>query len=267
MGQADDDGADVLGCACGAQGEAIRLHAALTESRREVEALKEDSAALMERFNQSFKVGPSPVFIHPGDHCPHKAENATLRQEVERLQAGAQYHCPGCTTPFNCQDCIALRRQVEEQAAKLAEWREFSKGVADEQQRLIRERDEALAMAHICDIFEGRSADYWRPLLAQAESSLAAMTRERDAELNARLRWEGPDGHGARWCQRVKDAEAERDAALSRAEALEKALVRITSLHCFCSMKDPNSEHSDYCHITIADAALAAPSEPKEGGA
>jgi hypothetical protein len=251
---------------------------ALTESRREVEEAKDFV----------YKMNPSPMYVMTAlaelvEHRKHQfasglniyawkekaerleAENATLRQEVERLKADplrpsintvpeaelkAQLARANAAFDGECQrhtetqaERDTLRRQVEEQAAKLAE------------------KDEC----HFC----GDSINAALARAEQAESSLAAMTRERDEALAVVAEYKFGQTASARIL-------GERDAAQSRAEALEKFYRLYENSGTWRNIGE-YGEKGSRLELTAqeaaaleqaemrVDAALAAPSEPKEG--
>jgi hypothetical protein len=226
MSQADDDGADVLGCACGAQGEAIRLRTALSEKRREVEAWREKHGDISQSEARFVAL---------------QAENATLRQEVERHKAAREQLSKNLDAALLANKTLAdsanteleaLRRQVEEQAGKLAEvlkqeWdlrlraekfqtaKEHAESSLAAAQERIKELEERLPHYHNekqCGVIAER--------IEQAESSLAAMTRERD---DYRWKYEAETNRiGVTRLNEFNALKAERDAALSRAEAAEQ---------------------------------------------
>lgn len=168
--------------------EIARLNAALTESRREVEALKADQ--------HENCYGPEPI-------RKLEAENATLRQEVERLKNAEEQALAWHKTAMSRADeaereATALRRQVEEQAAKLAE--ASTRGHAGCNTRILELVNRA----------------------EQAESSLAAMTRERD-EANAVLALKYEPGTLSE-IRRLAVELSRLNAALSQAQEHIKAL-------------------------------------------
>ena len=66
-----------------------------------------------------------------------ESENATLRKEVDRLKS-AHCECSGCV-----QERDSLRRQVEEQAGKLADMKRLMNQDSQEMRRLCEARDKA----------------------------------------------------------------------------------------------------------------------------
>lgn len=71
----------------GALDAARALAAALRRAREELAEAKEDNRALNEKINQAFKVSPgNPIFVHPGDHCPHKARAEKAEAERDELK-------------------------------------------------------------------------------------------------------------------------------------------------------------------------------------
>jgi ribosomal protein L37E len=250
------------------------LRTALTESRREVEELKAlrlcQNCKKIEPSSRAGACASCWFTRYERMKNTSEAENATLRQEVERLKAQWIDHTkPGLGASSALVD--SLRRQVEEQAAKLAKTEQAEARAVELEARLPHYHNEKQ-----CGVIAER--------IERAESSLAAMTKERDEA----------DGWGEEWkriatekCDRIKEVigqrdelskrgeawRAERDAALSRAEALEKALERT-----FHIMDDnykwvsPDEEQGRVFRKIVEDglpaflaAALAAPSEPKEG--
>jgi hypothetical protein len=186
------------------------------------------------------------------------AENATLRQEVERLarsvveirgkrdrmaernktlgrliQFDERDRNAEGSTKRRLRDIIThLRRQVEEQAAKLAEV-------------LKQEWDLRLR------------AEKFQTAKEQAESSLAAMTRERDEALAVVAEYKFGQTASARILR-------ERDSALSRAEALAQ-VVQAVKDRTEERIKEVGSHPHLRMLLDITTRALAAPSEPKEG--
>jgi hypothetical protein len=223
--------------------DAASLRTALTASRREVELLRGV-------YKRECEKNGTGVLV---------AENATLRQEVERLKVKlANKHLNVSLNAEWAAEVDALRRQVEEQAASLGKvtrsWEEQAAKLAEQDGRIDR----------LCESGEKDRMDLITERNARmiAESTLAA-AQERIKELS----------NLSPFIKQIQRVEAERDAALSRAEALEKALERT-----FHIMDDnykwvsPDEEQGRVFRKIVEDglpaflaAALAAPSEPKEG--
>jgi DNA repair exonuclease SbcCD ATPase subunit len=260
-----------------------KLYAALTESRREVEAAKREIAVVACAKNALIAAA--------------EAENATLRQEVERLarsvveirgkrdrmaernktlgrliQFDERDRNAEGSTKRRLRDIIThLRRQVEEQAAKLAERErvtipglrqelEVQRGNVKAMGVLLEQAESSLAAAQEqVKALEARLPHYHNEKqcgviaerIEQAESSLAAMTRERDEALAVVAEYKFGQTASARILR-------ERDAALSRAEALSRYAKHRDD--CVCEIQGLLDSFCD-CGF----AALAAPSEPKEG--
>jgi hypothetical protein len=247
---------------------------ALTESRREVEEAKDFV----------YKMNPSPMYVMTAlaelvEHRKHQfasglniyawkekaerleAENATLRQEVERLdKALDKYRASKTGWAWQSLDdwekavqarLEPLRRQVEEQAAKLRRLADHTPDAHSGQCAILKAADPArpCGCGALDDLFPLevlRRAE-------RAESSLAA-AQERIKELS----------NLSPFIKQIQRVEAERDAALSRAEAVEKALRRAMAVIAVpIPIMDSALLNKAYEDIL---AALAAPSEPKEGG-
>jgi chromosome segregation ATPase len=243
--------------------------AALTESRREVEFYRG-------RLNDSTR-----------DGSRLEAENATLRQEVAilrdktdregRWSTEAHKALGVCHPEYLGEQVALLRRQVEEQAASLEKvtrsWEEQAAKLAEvlgrkgedfkglvnslaAAQERIKELEERLPRYHNekqCGVIAER--------IERAESSLAAMTRERDEALAVVAEYKFGQTASARILR-------ERDAALSRADALEKAVIDARDK---ASWLASYSRLPEYVRFEVEalfqrmTSALAAPSEPKEG--
>jgi hypothetical protein len=236
--------------------EVASLRTALTESRREVEV--EHAAALVE--------------AREADRL--RAENATLRQEVERQKDLRN------TDRVDWQGAVdSLRRQVEEQAdtiKKMGDCLEARDKVVEEQaaslEKVTRSWEEQAGK--LAEVLKNEwdlrlRAEKFQTAKEQAESSLAAMTRERDEALAVVAEYKFGQTASARILR-------ERDAAQSRAEAYREALVKakdgylavISTADRYAKElggKAPATQNFVREGLKALNAALAAPSEPKEG--
>jgi DNA repair exonuclease SbcCD ATPase subunit len=170
------------------------------------------------------------------------AENATLRQEVERKDASI-------IGWMNMVD--ALRRQVEEQAAKLRRLADHTPDAHSGQCAILKAADPARPCG--CGVLDDLFPLEVLRRAEQAESSLAA-AQERIKELS----------NLSPFIKQIQRVEAERDAALSRAEALAQ-VVQAVKDRTEERIKEVGSHPHLRMLLDITTRALAAPSEPKEG--
>jgi hypothetical protein len=208
--------------------EANRLRTALTESRREVELLRGV-------YKRECEKNGTGVLV---------AENATLRQEVERLKVKlANKHLNVSLNAEWAAEVDALRRQVEEQAASLGKvtrsWEEQAAKLAEQDGRIDR----------LCESGEKDRMDLITERNARmiAESSLAAAQaalRAKDKAMEVARKW----------------------ATNRRAHEVAEELARAIAVTPSPADGEPSFTMEELKAMKAKlDEPFPAPSEPKEG--